>query len=335
MESETKTEALIVLKPHAISEVSTLHAETNPAAVYLARLGSKSRRVQANALERIVSTLKPGTKAAIVDVLSFPWGEMRYQYVQAVMTELRESSLAATTVNRTLSALKGVLQEAWRLGLMNSEDYHRAIDVKSVKSTRLPAGRALTRGELSALFYACSEDPRPTGRRDAALIALLFGAGLRRAEAAALDLVGFDQAAGTVLVRSGKGNKDRLVPMASGAVMAVVAWLEIRGKAPGPVLMPIDKGGRIDHRRMSDQAIFYRLAMLAIAASVRPFTPHDLRRTYVSELLDAGADMGSVSKMAGHAKMDTTRIYDRRGDAANRKAADLLHVPYVPPRKEK
>ncbi|MCA9317342.1 MAG: integrase, partial [Planctomycetes bacterium] len=157
----------------------------SPALVYLAGLAEASRRTQTSGLKAIAEIVAgPGA-----DPLALPWGELRHEHVAAVRGVLADSR-APATANRLLAALRGVLRAAWRLGVMDGEAYRRAIDVPCVRGRRLPAGRELGVGEIRALLDSCG--PCPRGRRDAALLALLYGAGLRRAEAVAVAVEDLD-----------------------------------------------------------------------------------------------------------------------------------------------
>lgn len=300
-------------------------ADYNPAAVYLASLGERSRRVQRQALDSIAALVSSGQH----DALTFPWHELGYQHVQAVRTALKDTYSAATA-NRMLAALRRTLQECWRLGYLSAEEYQRAADVQNVKGETIPAGRGLGSGEIGALMGACGRDASAAGARDAAMIAMLYGSGLRRAEIVSLHLADYDAESGQLIIR-GKGNKQRTAYLPEGAAAAFADWLRIRGTEAGPLFCPIDKSGRLQcqDKALTSQAVYNMLQKRAKEAGVKHFSPHDLRRSFVSDMLERGADIATVQRMAGHASPVTTSRYDRRGEQAKQRAAALLHVPYT------
>jgi site-specific recombinase XerC len=300
--------------------VGSKKGETNPAAVYLASLAPSGRRTMAARLAAAAALM--GGDPRTVD-----WSALRFEHVTALRSKLSEMGRAPASINATLSALRGVARAAWQLSKMDADDYRLIAEVKNVRGSRLPAGRALTPGEIGALLDTCAGDEAPAGARDAAVIALLYGAGLRRSEAADLDLAHYNAATGELRVL-GKGDKERLVPLEAGVSAALNDWLSVRGSELGPLLCPVRKGGKVELRRMSSQAIYDALLRRAEAARLPSLSPHDLRRTFASDLLDVSGDVSAVQKLLGHANVQTTMRYDRRGEAAKRKAVSLLHLPY-------
>lgn len=296
----------------------------NPMLVYLSQLSTSSRRTMRGSLEKIAKIISAGE----LDAINFPWAELRYQHTQAIYTQLSET-YAFNNANKMMAALSRVLEEAWKLGQMSAEDYHRAIAIERKTGQRLLKGRALSVGEVQALFNVCAQDKSVKGSRDAALIAVLYGAGLRRSEVVAMDLCDWNMVDNCLTVRSGKGDKDRTTYLDDGATAALMDWLIWRRDAPGALFYPTRKGSKVESRRMTDQAVLDILRQRGKEAQIPSFSPHDFRRTFISNLLDRGADISTVQKLAGHASPVTTARYDRRGEAAKRKAANLLHTPYV------
>ena len=327
------------------TSLSLAHSQLdqNPAAVYLASTSAGSRRTMAGALNTIAGML--GTPPAYIEELPSEdrrrrvkrevtylfcdWQDLRFQHTQAIRAQLAER-YAAKTANKMLSALRQVLFHCWQLELMSQEDFARAKNIKSIDGETLPAGRALGTGELRALMTQCTNDESPSGSRDAAIVAIMYSCGLRRAELVGLDLADYDAAAGTLKIRFAKRNKERLVPVVNGAAEALDDWLTVRGSDLGALFIPIRRGGHLQHgERLTTEAIWHMLTRRAVAAGIAHLSPHDMRRTFVSDLLDAGADIAVVQRLAGHSSVLTTSRYDRRGEVTKRKAAELLHVPYT------
>lgn len=293
----------------------TLH----PAAVYLRSLSAGSRPTMRQSLDTIAALLTNGE----CDAMTLNWAALDYQHTAAVQAALLETH-SPSTVKKMMAALRRVLKEATRLKLMNSENYTAAIDLPKIKDTRKLRGRALSQVEIARLMEVCTGDSTLQGVRDAALIAILRGAGLRRAEVVKLELRDFNSKTGALEVRQGKGGKDRTTYLPQGAMSHVENWLCDRGDEPGALLCPIHKSGRIEWRHMTPQAVLLIVQKRAAEAGVEQFSPHDFRRTFCSDLLDAGVDIVTVQKLAGHATPVTTAKYDRRGEETKRRAVQKL-----------
>ena len=303
------------------------HLDEHPAAVYIASLGSEtSQRTMIGTLTILARLLTNNENA---DPLALDWSRLRYGHAVALRAFLIDR-YAPSTVNRLLSTLRGVLREAYLLAQIDGEEYQRIVTLKGVKADRLPTGRELSNNEIARLIEVCKRDKTPAGARDAALMAILYAGGLRRAEAVALNVEDVDPIAGRIVIRRGKGNKERVVFIAGGALAAVNAWLKRRGGFPGALLVAIRKDGLIGREKLSTTGLYNILRKRADQAGIDSLTPHDFRRTHVSRLLAAGADIFLIARLAGHADPKTTTRYDRRADDAMRAAADLIEFPYAP-----
>lgn len=270
-----------------------------------------------------------------VDGLSVPWhtrpASTLRQMRDTLAEDVTEGTYAPSTANASLAAIRGALRAAWIGGDLDRDKLDRArVALKKIKGNSAP-GRALTLDQVRRMFEAAAKAPRETTRaRDAVILALLMGAGLRRAELSGLDISALDTEGWTLTVR-GKGNRVRVAHLTNGTRDAVSAWIDVRGTEPGPLVRGVTKGGVVRDGGMSGTAIAARVRRLAHLAHVPEVGPHALRRTFGTGLLAAGNDLAVVSRLMGHADVSTTAIYDRRGEEAERAALDTLAVPYVAP----
>lgn len=301
----------------------------DPVALYMDGLAPDSRETTRRSLRRIARLLEYPHPDQV------PWERLRQPDVARIRSLLETSTTAKgkrvspATANAALAALRGVLKAARDLGHMSADEYTGVAGVRLVRGSRLLAGRAARPGELGALLETCYRDPTPAGARDAAIIALLYGTGMRRAELAELALEHYNRESGEIRVL-GKGNKERLAFVSGGAAAALADWIAVRGEHPGRLFVPINKGGRILAGGITAKSVYQVLSKRAAEAGLsEPLTPHDLRRSFAGDLLDTNqADLSTVQQLMGHSSPQTTARYDRRPDAARRRATELLHVPY-------
>lgn len=301
-----------------------VEASENPALVYLSALPSKkSQRTMRVSLKSLITMIR-GEPAEDADVYLFPWWNLGYQHTQALRASLMKSEYTPATINRMLSALRGVLQECWRLKLMEVEEYKSAADLANVKDTKLPSGRYVPVQDVQKMLADCYRDTnRILGTRDVALIALLYLLGPRREEISVLTLADFDPNDGGLRIQ-GKGRKERKVYIVGECLEKLQAWLDIRGLEPGRLFYHIERNGTAQDAGISGNAIYEVIHQRSEAAGIEKTTPHDFRRSAISNLLYAGVDPITVAAITGHASVEMVKRYDRRNEQPKIDALRLL-----------
>lgn len=237
--------------------------------------------------------------------------EVSEQVVTAFLSHLREGDsehppLGASSAARTVVAVRGFHKFALRDGL-TAVDPAAAVRPPS-QAKRLP--KALPLSDVEAILDAAGAPGTVLALRDRALLEVLYGTGARISEAVGLDVDDVDLVDRTVLLR-GKGSKERLVPVGSYACEAVEAYLtrgrpELVSQGKGtPGLFLNARGGRL-----SRQSAWSVLVKAADRAGVtQDVSPHTLRHSFATHLLDGGADVRVVQELLGHASVTTTQVY--------------------------
>ncbi len=308
-----------------------------PVAVYLASLKASGREPMRSGLRKVAALIKRDSTLE-----TFPWASLRYVHLQALRAALIEVYQPRST-NRMLAAVRGVLKQAWHMNLIDTDSYHRAIAVKSVPSRSLPpAGRTLEPEEVGRLLDACQRLDELACKRGQALLCVLYAGGLRREEASGMNVTDYNHADGAVTV-IGKGGKHRLTYLQETYRPFVHQWLELRaGQSDGakqaskktPAFVRFSKKGATDIR-LTKKGVAHAVEAIRLEAGIKPFTPHDLRRSFGTHLLQAGADIFMVQELMGHSDLSTTKIYDRRTEDSKKQAIQKFPTLGIFPKKDK
>lgn len=290
-----------------------------PSEIYLLTLQSTASRKTMNCLlDRCGNILQGQKKHALTD-----WSIIHYEDILDLLSTLSGEGKAPSTINTYLSALKGVARETWRQKAITAEHYQHIQSIKRVKGSRAGKGRALSSEELNSLIDSCLSLKTALGARDAALIGLIYGAGLRRQECADLHLSDINIQKQTVKI-SGKGNKERVNDLHDKTIFLLSHYLRARGMTSGALFYRGLKSGELLSEGISSQAIYDILARRQSNIGLEHMTPHDLRRTYATNLLEMNQDVFTVQALMGHADVATTRTYDMRDKTTQKKAVQTL-----------
>lgn len=327
------------ISPTALDVIAAGYS-SNPADLFLATQQSKAGRATQKSSLKVIAEI-----AGFADYRAVPWHELRYAHVLGIQEKLSVSR-NYKTVNKMMVALRGVLKqcEGEGEGKISTAELSHISKIKGLTGDSQPAGKARSEDEISRIIDTCEDDL--IGTRDRALLAIMYVCGLRRAEVVGLDVDDYDPNTGSLLVR-GKGNRERLVYVADpGARELVDAWLKIRREAAqgdeeleratgvrrglyvdhGPLFYKTNGHRAIYPERMASTTLHFMVTRRGRMADLPDLTCHDMRRSYATNLLDAGADVLTVSKLMGHKSVDTTIVYDRRPEAAKKAASSLVHI---------
>jgi len=242
--------------------------------------------------------------------------------LRSFLAEQDEQGLARASIQRRLSAVRSFFRHLLRAGRIEA---HPAQGLRTARARRgLP--KALELSEVERLI-ASPDLSTPSGRRDRALLECLYSAGTRAAELVGLERGDLDLAGGVARVR-GKGKKERLAPLGSHALAALQDYLADParprprpGAANAVFLNP--RGGRLTTRSLG--RILERACRTA--GLVRHASPHTLRHSFATHLLEAGTDIRTVQALLGHHRLNSTEIYNhvaRRNVTATKSPLDLL-----------
>lgn len=241
----------------------------HPAHAYVDGLSSlNSRRAMTRALERIAELVS-------IPITALYWWAIPIGHHWSIREELAKR-YAPATANQSLSALRGVLAVARRMEVMSPALYEAAVAIPLVPSSPRTAGRTLSKRQIDRLIRAAQGSGDPKGARDAAILGVLAGAGLKRSEVAALRLADYEPRSGRLTLGS---ETIRLGPRERALLRA---WIAHRGRAHGPLFLPMRKSGRLERRQMSGQAVAAIVAERAALSALRRLSPEDLRRAHLA-----------------------------------------------------
>lgn len=308
--------------PSPITTPGVLAQALAPVTLYLARLAPSSRQTMRYVLQDAADRL--GLEDTPIDEIA--WHLLQPAHLTALVAALREDGFAPNTSSLYVNAIRGVMNQAWQQDLITPEQLMKIRAVKAAGGSRLSPGRNLRRTLIRDLMEACAADPRPQGLRDAAIIAILYGTGMRKSESVDIELRHVNVAERSLRV-IGKGNRELVKFAPAWAFDKLEAWLRFRreqlpeGVVDDTFLFNrIRRGHHITRERLTKHAIYYIAKKRGRQVGVE-IMPHDFRRSFITRVIEE-YDVSIAQKLAHHANIATTAGYDMRDDNERRNVTD-------------
>lgn len=317
------------IRQHKLYRARPFPPDAHPVTLLLSRYPSPHTVLRVRGALRLwASALSDGE----CDLMSLDWAAVRYPDAVRAWAKIIGRKYSPNSLINYRTVLNLILRETWRLGYIDSDTWQRAADLPRVRGSRVPPGRQLTDDELRALFKFSGGGRQGCTAihavRHLAILAVMFSTGCRRGELVNLDVADYDPTTGRLLLR-GKGNKERIAYIGTLTGREYLAdWLTLRGMTPGPLFVNItSQGTRLSNRRLGYWVAGDLFRRASIAANIPIVRTHDARRTFISNVLDAGVDLETAQRLAGHSDPRSTSGYSRRGERAKIAAAETVRLP--------
>lgn len=249
---------------------------------------------------------------------SRPLGGVTKETVRSYLAKMSEEGLSKRTIGRRMAALRTFYRFLVREGVIRKNPMAAVRNPKLDK--RLPV--VMEETEVSRLLDAPEDDL--AGRRDRALLETLYSTGMRVSELVGLDLDKVDFIGGVCRV-FGKGAKERLCPIGDRALRSIRAYLDLRGRQGGKALF-LNHSRNHSGSRLTDRSVRRVLDHYIEKTSRREHvSPHTLRHSFATHLLNRGADLKSVQELLGHENLSTTQIYTHVSSQRLKEAYEKAH----------
>ena len=291
----------------------------SPCTLYLQRLAPSGRTSVASQLNQVKKLLNWQG-----DIHQQPFHLLKFAEIEHIKQQMLVQGKSPRTINLAINSLKSVVKTGFLMELTPEKTWLKVQAVKSLKTTSNDKGKALTSTQVQLLLTECACDKRPIGKRDVAILAIFLATGARRFELANFMLADFDPKQNSLRINLGKGRKSRCQFLPTWALPHLKTWLEVRGNPAGFLFNPFRCRIPDPDHQLSVSAIYRAVKKRSEMALANASAPHDLRRTFITQLLRQNIDLSTASKLAGHASLATTQIYDKRGDDITRDAAQAL-----------
>lgn len=301
----------------------------DPVSLYIQSLDSNhSIDNITRSLTRFSQRINASKEATMYDI---PWPEITYARLQAYRMELVKEGKTPDTIATYLSYLKSVIRVAATMSDVAPEKRVPHSTLVEIAQNLKPPKRS---GELVNQYIPLDEfqllmdstnDGTNAGKRDRALLHILYGCGLRRSEIAGIrfpDAINWQK---QHIVVVGKGNKRRHIPMFPDLETSIEDYLYVRGENPGPLFHPVSKGDKLlQDGALTSRGIVDIIRRRCLKVGIQVLNAHSFRASFATTHFMIGTDLNTIQRLMGHSSPTTTQRYDLRDDSANSAAMNEL-----------